>query len=152
MPYNMWTYMITLYFEQVLDEADRLLNEDFEKSLNEILQLIPRDQRIFLLSATMTKKIEAASKYSTVDTLKQQYRFLPAKHKYTSGKKLPEYPAQEEEVLLLEERVSEAKRLAVMKMKESGGKKKRRGEDNDGEDIDKSFGLKNGKSSKKFRR
>ncbi|MCH87677.1 DEAD-box ATP-dependent RNA helicase 10-like, partial [Trifolium medium] len=29
------------------------------------------------------------------------------------GKKLPEYPAQEEEVLLLEERVSEAKRLAA---------------------------------------
>ncbi|KAL2336707.1 hypothetical protein Fmac_011153 [Flemingia macrophylla] len=314
----------------VLDEADRLLNEDFEESLNEILRLIPRDRRTFLFSATMTKKnadtwfswlltssskfmllnanrpsctlavagseapkslfeescegttIEAASKYSTVDTLKQQYRFLPARHKdcylvyiltemagstsmvftrtcdatrllalilrnlglkaipinghmsqskrlgalnkfksgecnillctdvagrgldipavdmvinydiptnskdyihrvgrtaragrsgvaislvnqyelewYVQiekliGKKLPEYPAQEEEVLLLEERVSEAKRLAVMKMKESGGKKRRRGEeDNDGEDIDKSFGLKNGKSSKKFRR
>nr|KYP39612.1 DEAD-box ATP-dependent RNA helicase 10 [Cajanus cajan] len=310
----------------VLDEADRLLNEDFEESLNEILQMIPRERRTFLFSATMTKKvqklqrvclrnpvkIEAASKYSTVDTLKQQYRFLPAKHKdcylvyiltemsgstsmvftrtcdatrllalilrnlglkaipinghmsqskrlgalnkfksgecnillctdvasrgldipavdmvinydiptnsksitiiikqkftcmthYTSkltqdleswkktdyihrvgrtaragrsgvaislvnqyelewyvqiekliDKKLPEYPAQEEEVLLLDERVSEAKRLAVMKMKESGGKKKRRGEeDNDGEDIDKYFGLKNGKSSKKFRR
>jgi len=30
-----------------------------------------------------------------------------------TGKKLPEYPAQEEEVLLLEERVSEAKRLAT---------------------------------------
>lgn len=26
-------------------------------------------------------QIEAASKYSTVDTLKQQYRFVPAKHK-----------------------------------------------------------------------
>ncbi|KAG9159721.1 hypothetical protein Leryth_007748 [Lithospermum erythrorhizon] len=26
-------------------------------------------------------KIEAASKYSTVDTLKQQYAFVPAKHK-----------------------------------------------------------------------
>ncbi|KAJ1430776.1 P-loop containing nucleoside triphosphate hydrolase [Sesbania bispinosa] len=69
------------------------------------------------------------------------------------GKKLPEYPAQEEEVLLLEERVSEAKRLAVMKMKETGGKKKRRGEGDDGEeDIDKYLGLKDGKSSKKFRR
>jgi len=32
---------------------------------------------------------------------------------YSSGKKLPEYPSQEEEVLLLEERVSEAKRLAT---------------------------------------
>lgn len=35
-------------------------------------------------------------------------------NKYISGNKLPEYPAQEEEVLLLEERVGEAKRLAVM--------------------------------------
>jgi hypothetical protein len=35
------------------------------------------------------------------------------KCKCFSGKKLPEYPAQEEEVLLLEERVSEAKRLAA---------------------------------------
>ncbi|KAL5161040.1 DEAD-box ATP-dependent RNA helicase 10 [Glycine soja] len=282
--------------ELVLDEADRLLNEDFEESLNEILQMIPRERKTFLFSATMTKKvqklqrvclrnpvkIEASSKYSTVDTLKQQYLFLPAKHKdcylvyiltemsgstsmvftctcdatrllalilrnlglkaipinghmsqskrlgalnkFKSGEcnillctdvasrgldiptvdmvinydiptnskdyihrvgrtaragrfgvaislvnqyelgwyiqieklignKLPEYPAQEEEVLLLEERVSEAKRLAVMKMKETGGKKKRRGEeDYDGEDIDKYLGLKEGKSSKKFRR
>jgi len=38
-------------------------------------------------------------------------------------------------------------------MKEAGGNKKRRGgEDNDGEDIDKYLGLKDGKSSKKFRR
>ncbi|GAU34782.1 hypothetical protein TSUD_205860 [Trifolium subterraneum] len=79
----------------VLDEADRLLNEDFEESLNEILGMIPRERRTFLFSATMTKKveklqrvclrnpvkIEASTKYSTVDTLKQQFRFLPAKHK-----------------------------------------------------------------------
>ncbi|KAL8235472.1 hypothetical protein R6Q59_021572 [Mikania micrantha] len=79
----------------VLDEADRLLNEDFEKSLDEILNAIPRERRTYLFSATMTKKvqklqraclrnpvkIEAASKYSTVDTLKQQYRFVPAKYK-----------------------------------------------------------------------
>jgi len=49
--------MVTLYFEQVLDEADRLLNEDFEESLNEILQMIPRERRTFLFSATMTKKV-----------------------------------------------------------------------------------------------
>ncbi|KEH22783.1 putative RNA helicase [Medicago truncatula] len=280
----------------VLDEADRLLNEDFEESLNEILGMIPRERRTFLFSATMTNKveklqrvclrnpvkIETSSKYSTVDTLKQQYRFLPAKHKdcylvyilsemagstsmvftrtcdstrllalilrnlglkaipinghmsqpkrlgalnkfksgdcnillctdvasrgldipavdmvinydiptnskdyihrvgrtaragrsgvaislvnqyelewYVQiekliGKKLPEYPANEEEVLLLEERVGEAKRLAATKMKESGGKK-RRGEGDIGEedDVDKYFGLKDRKSSKKFRR
>jgi ATP-dependent RNA helicase DDX47/RRP3 len=79
----------------VLDEADRLLNEDFEKSLNQILEEIPLERKTFLFSATMTKKvrklqraclrnpvkIEAASKYSTVDTLKQQYRFVAAKYK-----------------------------------------------------------------------
>jgi len=52
-----WTNLITMYFEQVLNEVDRLLNEDFEESLNEILQMIPRDWRIFLFSATMTKKV-----------------------------------------------------------------------------------------------
>ncbi|KAL0283251.1 UNVERIFIED_CONTAM: DEAD-box ATP-dependent RNA helicase 10, partial [Sesamum radiatum] len=81
--------------EKVLDEADRLLNEDFEKPIDELLNVIPRDRRTYLFSATMTKKvkklqraclknpvkIEAASKYSTVDTLKQQYRFVPAKYK-----------------------------------------------------------------------
>ncbi|KAK6944813.1 DEAD/DEAH box helicase domain, partial [Dillenia turbinata] len=79
----------------VLDEADRLLNMDFEKAINEILNAIPRERRTYLFSATMTKKvhklqraclrnpvkIEAASKYSTVDTLKQQYRLVPAKYK-----------------------------------------------------------------------
>ncbi|XP_017221045.1 DEAD-box ATP-dependent RNA helicase 10 isoform X1 [Daucus carota subsp. sativus] len=79
----------------VLDEADRLLNEDFEKVLDDILSAIPRERKTYLYSATMTNKveklqraclrnpvqIEAASKYSTVDTLKQQYRLIPAKYK-----------------------------------------------------------------------
>ncbi|KAL7191836.1 hypothetical protein ACSBR2_023832 [Camellia fascicularis] len=82
----------------VLDEADRLLNEDFEKAIDELLSVIPRERNTYLYSATMTKKvrklqraclrnpvkIEAASKYSTVDSLKQQYLFVPAKHKVSS--------------------------------------------------------------------
>ncbi|KAL0350579.1 UNVERIFIED_CONTAM: DEAD-box ATP-dependent RNA helicase 10 [Sesamum radiatum] len=280
----------------VLDEADRLLNEDFEKAIDELLNVIPRDRRTYLFSATMTKKvkklqraclknpvkIEAASKYSTVDTLKQQYRFVPAKYKecylvyiltemsgttsmvFTRtcdattllayilrnlgfraipinghmtqskrlgalnkfkagecnilictdvasrgldipsvdmvinydiptnskdyihrvgrtaragrsgvaisivnqyelewylqiekliGKKLPEYPAEEEEVLLLLERVTEAKRISQMKIKETGGKKRRRGGEDDGEeDISKYLRLNKGKSSKVKRR
>lgn len=277
----------------VLDEADRLLNEDFEKALDQILHAIPHDRRTYLFSATMTKKvkklqraclrnpvkIEAASKYSTVDTLKQQFRFLPARYKdcylvyiltemsgstsmvFTRtcdatrllalmlrnlglraipisgqmtqtkrlgalnkfkagecnilictdvasrgldipsvdmvinydiptnskdyihrvgrtaragrsgvaislvnqyelewyiqiekliGKKLPEYPAEEEEVLLLLERVAEAKRISQMKIKESGGKKKRRGGDDGDEEIDRYMGVKNGKVSGKL--
>ncbi|KZV53184.1 DEAD-box ATP-dependent RNA helicase 10 [Dorcoceras hygrometricum] len=280
----------------VLDEADRLLNEDFEKTIDEILGVIPRDRRTFLFSATMTKKvkklqraclknpvkIEVASKYSTVDTLKQQYCFVPAKYKdcylvyiltemsgstsmvFTRtcdattllayilrnlgfraipinghmsqgkrlgalnkfkagecnilictdvasrgldipsvdmvinydiptnskdyihrvgrtaragrsgvaiaivnqyelewylqiekliGKKLPEYPAQEDEVLLLLERVTEAKRISQMKIKESGGKKKRKGGEDDGEeDMSKYLSRSKGKSFKKAKR
>ncbi|GJR87753.1 DEAD-box ATP-dependent RNA helicase 10-like protein [Tanacetum coccineum] len=274
----------------VLDEADRLLNEDFEKSLDEILNAIPRKRRTYLFSATMTKKvqklqraclrnpvkIEAATKYSTVDTLKQQLCFVPAKHKscylvhilieksgctsmvftntcdltrklaltlrnlgiraipisgqmtqakrlgalnkfktgecnvlictdvasrgldiplvdmvinyeiptnpknyihrvgrtaragrsgiaislvnqydlawYTNiekllGKKLPEFPVQEEEVILLLERVKEAERLANMKIKETGGYKRSRGHE-DEEDVEK-FHVKSNRSSNK---
>ncbi|MBA0770971.1 hypothetical protein Gotri_019509 [Gossypium trilobum] len=67
------------------------------------------------------------------------------------GKKLPEYPAQEEEVLQYLESVTEAKRLSQMKLKEIGGTKKRRGGDDEDEDIERYLGVK-GKSSKKVKR
>ncbi|KAJ1476621.1 P-loop containing nucleoside triphosphate hydrolase protein, partial [Baffinella frigidus] len=81
----------------VMDEADRLLHEDFEKELDQILAVLPRERQTFLFSATMTSKVqklqrasltnpvkvEVASKYSTVDTLKQQYMFIPHMHKDT---------------------------------------------------------------------
>ncbi|KAK9911701.1 hypothetical protein M0R45_035596 [Rubus argutus] len=54
-------------------------------------------------------------------------------------KKLPEFPAQEEEVLQFEEGVREATRLAATKMKESGGRKRRSGGDNDEQDIESDF-------------
>ncbi|KAK2394666.1 DEAD-box ATP-dependent RNA helicase [Trifolium repens] len=281
----------------VLDEADRLLNEDFETQLNEILEFIPSKRRTFLFSATMTKKVrkiqrmclrdpakvEVSSKYSTVDTLKEQCCFVPAKHKncylvyiliemtgstsmvftrtcdssrllasiltklglkaiaingnmsqskrlealeqfksgdckillctdvlsrgldipevdvvinydiptdpklyihrvgrtaragrsgvaisllnqyevgwfkkieeLMGGKKIPFYPAQEEEVLLLKERVSEAKRSAEKEIKESYEKKKRMGEGDlseDEEDTDKYLGLLSSKRKTKM--
>ncbi|XP_078446211.1 DEA(D/H)-box RNA helicase family protein [Wolffia australiana] len=79
----------------VLDEADKLLNLEFEKAVDEILSNIPRERNTFLFSATMTNKVkklqraclrnpvkvEASSKYSTVETLKQQFRLVPAKYK-----------------------------------------------------------------------
>ncbi|KAM7277620.1 hypothetical protein ACFE04_004754 [Oxalis oulophora] len=279
----------------VLDEADRLLNDEFEKSLDEILNIVPRNRRTYLFSATMTKKvhklqraclrnpvkIEASSKYSTVDTLKQQYLFVPAKFKdcyliyiltemsgcttmvFTRtceatrllslmlrnlglraipisgqmsqskrlgalnkfkagecnilictdvasrgldipsvdmvinyeipsnskdyihrvgrtaragrsgvaisivnqyelewylqiekliGKKLPQFPAQEEEVLLLLERVSEAKRISVMKMKESGGNKRKRRGDDEEDNFERHLGVKDKKKSKTFKK
>ncbi|XP_062216990.1 DEAD-box ATP-dependent RNA helicase 10 [Phragmites australis] len=79
----------------VLDEADKLLNVEFEKALDDILKEIPKERRTFLFSATMTKKVnklqraclrnpakvEASSKYSTVDTLKQEFYFVPSDYK-----------------------------------------------------------------------
>ncbi|XP_022655684.1 probable ATP-dependent RNA helicase DDX47 isoform X3 [Varroa destructor] len=80
----------------VMDEADRILNMDFEEEVDKILKVIPREGRkTFLYSATMTKKVaklqrasltdpvrvEVSSKYQTVDKLKQHYLFIPAKFK-----------------------------------------------------------------------
>ena len=79
----------------VLDEADRLLNMDFENELDSILKAAPRERQTQLFSATMTSKVqklqracltdpvrvEVSNKYSTVSTLRQEYLFVPAKHK-----------------------------------------------------------------------
>lgn len=51
------SFLTCLHYGQVLDEADRLLNEDFEKSLDDILNVIPRTRKTYLFSATMTKKV-----------------------------------------------------------------------------------------------
>eukprot|EP00003_Mantamonas_plastica_P014023 TRINITY_DN2435_c0_g1_i3.p1 TRINITY_DN2435_c0_g1~~TRINITY_DN2435_c0_g1_i3.p1 ORF type:complete len:346 (+),score=120.86 TRINITY_DN2435_c0_g1_i3:856-1893(+) len=79
----------------VMDEADRLLNMDFEEEINKLLQVIPKDRRTLLFSATMTSKVaklqraslvnpvkvSVSSKYQTVKQLIQNYMFIPAKHK-----------------------------------------------------------------------
>ena len=79
----------------VFDEADRLLNMDFEKEIDVILQNTPKKRTTFLFSATMTSKVaklqraclvdpvrvEVSKKYQTVSGLIQQYLFIPAKHK-----------------------------------------------------------------------
>ncbi|OSX68358.1 hypothetical protein BU14_2943s0001, partial [Porphyra umbilicalis] len=81
----------------VLDEADRLLNMDFEAELDAVLSVLPRDRQTLLFSATMTEqvgklqraclvnpaKVAVSDKYSTVATLVQSYAFMPAKHKDT---------------------------------------------------------------------
>lgn len=79
----------------VLDEADRILTMDFEKELEKIVTALPHDRSSFLFSATMTSKVkklqraslkdpvkvEVSDKYSTVDTLVQNYVFIPEKYK-----------------------------------------------------------------------
>ena len=47
----------------VMDEADRMLNMDFEKEVDGILKVIPRERQTFLFSATMTKKVRYLSSY-----------------------------------------------------------------------------------------
>jgi len=79
----------------VMDEADRILNQDFEVEVNKILRCIPTDRRSMLFSATMTKKVaklqraslkdpvkvEVSGSYQTVDKLLQYYIFIPLKLK-----------------------------------------------------------------------
>ncbi|XP_017464252.1 PREDICTED: probable ATP-dependent RNA helicase DDX47 [Rhagoletis zephyria] len=79
----------------VMDEADRILNMDFEVELDKILKALPRERRTFLFSATMTKKVkklqraslkdpvkvEVSNKYQTVEQLQQYYIFIPVKYK-----------------------------------------------------------------------
>lgn len=79
----------------VMDEADRILNMDFEEEVTKILKVIPRERRTLLFSATMTSKVEklqraslidpvkvqVSSKYQTVDKLLQYYLFIPMKLK-----------------------------------------------------------------------
>lgn len=50
----------------VLDEADRLLNMDFEQEIDQILKSVPRDRRTQLFSATMTSKVGSTCTASTV--------------------------------------------------------------------------------------
>ncbi|XP_050769753.1 probable ATP-dependent RNA helicase DDX47 isoform X2 [Gymnogyps californianus] len=219
----------------VMDEADRILNMDFETEVDKILKVIPRDRKTFLFSATMTKKVQklqraalknpvkcaVSSKYQTVEKLQQYYIFIPSKFKnkrlgslnkfkakarsillatdvasrgldiphvdvvinfdipthskdyihrvgrtaragrsgksitfvtqydvelfqrieHLIGKKLPAFPTQEEEVMMLTERVAEAQRFARMELREQGEKKRPRNDNND--DTEEAIGVRN---------
>eukprot|EP00002_Diphylleia_rotans_P039899 TRINITY_DN9376_c0_g1_i4.p1 TRINITY_DN9376_c0_g1~~TRINITY_DN9376_c0_g1_i4.p1 ORF type:complete len:462 (-),score=101.90 TRINITY_DN9376_c0_g1_i4:12-1397(-) len=76
----------------VLDEADRLLDKKFEESLAQIFEMLPEKRQTLLFSATMTTSIERLQEIcmentvrvevnprsSTVDTLAEEYIFIPA--------------------------------------------------------------------------
>ncbi|KAJ6300849.1 hypothetical protein OIU76_021615 [Salix suchowensis] len=252
----------------ILDEADRLLSMDFEKSLDEILKAIPKNRRTYLFSATMTNKagviyIEIAKDCYLVYLLStktgatsmiftrtcretdflalvlrklgleaipingqmSQSNRLGALNKFKAGEfnilictdvasrgldipsvdvvvnyniptnskdyfhrvgrtaragrsglaislvnqfdigpftqiekhigddfKIPKYTVNEDEVLLLAERVTEAKRISRKSINESGNKRTDRLDGEDEEDIEKYLGIKNKKESKKLRR
>jgi len=80
----------------VMDEADRILNMDFEEEVDKILKVLPKERRTMLFSATMTSKVnklqrahlrdatrvEVSTKYQTVSKLQQHMLFIPCKHKH----------------------------------------------------------------------
>ncbi|XP_010260575.1 PREDICTED: DEAD-box ATP-dependent RNA helicase 36 [Nelumbo nucifera] len=75
----------------VLDEADRVLDVGFEEELKVVFQCLPKARQTLLFSATMTSNLEtllevSANKayfyeayegFKTVESLKQQYLFMP---------------------------------------------------------------------------
>ncbi|XP_065864932.1 DEAD-box ATP-dependent RNA helicase 36-like [Euphorbia lathyris] len=75
----------------VLDEADRVLDVGFEEELRVVFQCLPKNRQTLLFSATMTSNLEsllevsannayfyeAYEGFKTVDSLKQQYVFIP---------------------------------------------------------------------------
>ncbi|KAK1303395.1 DEAD-box ATP-dependent RNA helicase 36 [Acorus calamus] len=80
----------------VLDEADRVLDVGFEEELRVIFRCLPEDRQTLLFSATMTDNLQALLEVSvnksyfyqayegfkTVESLKQQYVFVPKRVKY----------------------------------------------------------------------
>lgn len=79
----------------VFDEADRLLTQDFEKQIGQILSYVPDKRTTFLYSATFNAKVQSLEKtkmnnpvkiqvntsFTTVKTLVQNYLFIPDKYK-----------------------------------------------------------------------
>ncbi|XP_063433312.1 probable ATP-dependent RNA helicase DDX49 [Mytilus trossulus] len=76
----------------VLDEADRLIEDDFGEQLEVIFEVLPKRRQTLLFSATMTKNLEdmqdlamtkpffwqQISQESTVESLEQYYILMPA--------------------------------------------------------------------------
>jgi ATP-dependent RNA helicase DDX47/RRP3 len=125
----------------VLDEADRLLNMDFEEELDQILAAVPRSdadpskgetfaRKTYLFSATMTSqvaklqraslrsketvRIEVSAKYSTVETLVQHYLFIPEKYKDCYLTYLFEELVARHSCIVFTDTQSSAQRLALM--------------------------------------
>lgn len=83
----------------VIDEADRILEEGFEKDMHEIIKLLPKERQTLLFSATQTRKVEDLARLSmksnpvytgvhddaaaaTVEGLNQGYVVCPAEQRF----------------------------------------------------------------------
>ncbi|ELP92108.1 ATP-dependent rRNA helicase rrp3, putative [Entamoeba invadens IP1] len=80
----------------VIDEADKLLDMDFAADIDKLIESVPKQRTTMLFSATMSSRVEklqraslvhpvkikqSEQKYSTVDTLRQEYLFIPFKYR-----------------------------------------------------------------------
>lgn len=54
----------------MLDEADRLLDLDFGKEIDEILTVLPKERTTYLFSATMTTKVSKLQRASLTDPIR----------------------------------------------------------------------------------
>ncbi|XP_006461339.1 hypothetical protein AGABI2DRAFT_185614 [Agaricus bisporus var. bisporus H97] len=112
----------------VLDEADRLLDLEFQLQITEILRAIPRERSTYLFSATMTAnvtKLQRASltdpvrvdvssfKYKTVSTLLQYYVLCPLVNKEVMLVYLINSMAQNT-IIVFVRTVADAKRLSIV--------------------------------------
>ena len=112
----------------VMDEADRLLDLDFNGSMDKVLKVLPKERRTYLFSATISSKVESlqraslsnplqvsisSNKYQTVAKLLQSYMFVPHKHKDTYlVHLLDEYKGQS--AIVFTRTVNETQRLAIL--------------------------------------
>ncbi|ERN01171.1 hypothetical protein AMTR_s00002p00225030 [Amborella trichopoda] len=84
----------------IIDEADRLLEANFEEEMKQIIKILPKNRQTALLSATQTKKVEDLITLSlktnrkyidvetgrskvTVDGLEQGYCVVPSAKRFT---------------------------------------------------------------------
>lgn len=112
----------------VLDEADRLLDLDFQREITEIMQSIPKERCTYLFSATMTanvSKLQRASlsdpvrvdaslfRYTTVSTLVQHYLLCPLVEKEVTLVYLINSLVQNL-IIVFVRTVADAKRLSII--------------------------------------
>ncbi|KAL6310312.1 P-loop containing nucleoside triphosphate hydrolase protein [Sparassis latifolia] len=81
--------------------ADRLLNPDFQSSIDGILKVIPRERTTYLFSATMTANVSKLQRASLTNPVRVEV----SSHKYTTVSTLLQYyilyPLVQKEVMLV---------------------------------------------------
>jgi ATP-dependent RNA helicase DDX10/DBP4 len=72
----------------VLDEADRILDMGFEKTMNAIIQNLPKERQTLLFSATQTKSVRDLARLSLTEP---EYIAVHEKAEYSTPSKLKQY-------------------------------------------------------------